>query len=44
LRPQTVQTADVLGEIWRGLRRGQVFHVVSGAERPPIRMHRHSGA
>jgi NTE family protein len=24
-RPQTVQTADALGEIWRGLRRGQVF-------------------
>jgi NTE family protein len=24
-RPQTVQTADDLGEIWRGLRRGQVF-------------------
>jgi NTE family protein len=26
-RPQTVQTADALGEIWRGLRRGQVFPV-----------------
>jgi NTE family protein len=26
-RPQTVQTADDLGEIWRGLRRGQVFPV-----------------
>jgi NTE family protein len=24
-RPQTVQTADELGEVWRGLRRGQVF-------------------
>jgi NTE family protein len=24
-RPQTVETADALGEIWRGLRRGQVF-------------------
>jgi NTE family protein len=24
-RPQTVQTAEELGEIWRGLRRGQVF-------------------
>lgn len=24
-RPQTVQTADDLGRIWRGLRRGQVF-------------------
>jgi NTE family protein len=26
-RPQTVQTADALGEIWRDLRRGQVFPV-----------------
>jgi len=26
-RPQTVQTADDLGEIWRGLRRGQVFPI-----------------
>jgi NTE family protein len=26
-RPQTVQTADALGEIWRGLRRGQVFPI-----------------
>jgi NTE family protein len=26
-RPQTVETADALGEIWRGLRRGQVFPV-----------------
>jgi NTE family protein len=26
-RPQTVQTADALGEVWRGLRRGQVFPV-----------------
>jgi NTE family protein len=26
-RPQTVETADELGEIWRGLRRGQVFPV-----------------
>jgi NTE family protein len=26
-RPQTVQTAEALGEIWRGLRRGQVFPV-----------------
>lgn len=24
-RPQSVETADALGEIWRGLRRGQVF-------------------
>src|SRR5690348_3486569 len=24
-RPQTVATADALGRIWRGLRRGQVF-------------------
>src|SRR5450759_4784500 len=24
-RDQTVETADALGEIWRGLRRGQVF-------------------
>jgi NTE family protein len=24
-RPQTVQTADALGEIWRGLRRGRSF-------------------
>lgn len=24
-RPQTVATADALGELWRGLRRGQVF-------------------
>jgi NTE family protein len=24
-RPQTVETADALGNIWRGLRRGQVF-------------------
>src|SRR4051812_7397105 len=24
-RPQSVQTAQSLGEIWRGLRRGQVF-------------------
>lgn len=24
-RPQTVATADALGEVWRGLRRGQVF-------------------
>ena len=24
-RPQTVETADALGAIWRGLRRGQVF-------------------
>jgi NTE family protein len=24
-RPQNVETADALGEIWRGLRRGQVF-------------------
>jgi NTE family protein len=26
-RPQTVDTADALGAIWRGLRRGQVFPV-----------------
>jgi NTE family protein len=26
-RPQTVETADELGETWRGLRRGQVFPV-----------------
>jgi NTE family protein len=26
-RPQTVETADALGEIWDGLRRGQVFPV-----------------
>ena len=26
-RPQTVETADALGEIWRGLRRGQVFPI-----------------
>jgi NTE family protein len=26
-RPQTVQTVDELGEIWRGLRRGQVFPI-----------------
>jgi len=26
-RPQTVETADALGEIWGGLRRGQVFPV-----------------
>jgi NTE family protein len=26
-RPQTVETADALGEIWHGLRRGQVFPV-----------------
>lgn len=26
-RPQTVQTAEALGEIWLGLRRGQVFPV-----------------
>jgi len=26
-RPQTVQTADSLSEIWRGIRRGQVFPV-----------------
>jgi len=26
-RPQTVQTADALGEIWRGLHRGQVFPI-----------------
>jgi NTE family protein len=26
-RPQTVQTVDALGEVWRGLRRGQVFPV-----------------
>lgn len=26
-RPQTVETADALGEIWNGLRRGQVFPV-----------------
>ena len=24
-RPQTVATADALGDIWRGLRRGHVF-------------------
>ncbi len=24
-RPQTVETADALGEVWRGLRRGQAF-------------------
>src|SRR5919197_5814101 len=24
-RPQSVATADALGEVWRGLRRGQVF-------------------
>src|SRR5215212_6196738 len=24
-RPQTVATADALGDVWRGLRRGQVF-------------------
>lgn len=24
-RPQSVETADALGEVWRGLRRGQVF-------------------
>jgi NTE family protein len=24
-RPQNIETADALGEIWRGLRRGQVF-------------------
>src|SRR3954451_6998236 len=26
-RPQTVETADALGDVWRGLRRGQVFPV-----------------
>src|SRR3954471_10341233 len=29
-RPQTVETADALGDIWRGLRRGQVFPVNLG--------------
>lgn len=24
-RPQTVATAEALGDVWRGLRRGQVF-------------------
>src|SRR3954466_16398117 len=36
-RPQTVQTADALGDVWRGLRRGQVF--AQPAHRPP-RLHR----
>lgn len=31
-RPQTVQTADALAEIWRGLRRGRSFRSISSPD------------
>src|SRR3954468_17840898 len=43
-RPQTVETARELGEVWRGLKRGQVFPAkpvpgarrLLGARNPPV--------